>query len=125
MHLDFIKECPCPENVLVNTKLLERAIKYCKQMLKNQFSPDNMHDYVKDEFRPQDRNYAHFHPQRPESLNKMFNEKIWNQLVSYSQQAFPIFYFDQLDHEIRPCQKELKAIKYLTDPQKFDSINLH
>lgn len=32
---DLIQECPCPKNVLVNTKQLERVLRFCKALLKN------------------------------------------------------------------------------------------
>jgi len=52
------KVCPCPENVLVNTKHLERVFKYCKKMMKNQYSADNMNDLVKNELKPHDMKHG-------------------------------------------------------------------
>ena len=55
-NLDWamIQQCPCPANILINTKQLERAMKLCKQILKNQYSESGFNDLVKDEFRPKD-----------------------------------------------------------------------
>ena len=54
MLFELNKDCPCAEEVLVNTKHIERAFKLCKKLLKNMHSPEHMNDCVKDELRPHD-----------------------------------------------------------------------
>lgn len=67
LYYEFIKESPCPDNIFVNTRQLERAIKFCKQLLKNK----EFDDQVKDEFMPKDGTLS----TRP--LIKMLHEKAW------------------------------------------------
>lgn len=82
--------------MLVNVRLLERAIKFCKQLLKNEHSEYHMNDLVKDEIKPKDfsfgKTYNSLHNPRvrsisnssehlSSSLTRMYSEKYWQQLV--------------------------------------------
>ena len=75
--------------MLVNVRLLERAMKFCKQLLKNEHSEKHMHDLVKDELRPKDVGFGkslhHYggsgqrssHSTCHPSLTRMYSEKYW------------------------------------------------
>lgn len=50
MCWDLIKDHPLPENIIVNKRMLDRALMFCKQLIKSH----GINDFVKDEFRPND-----------------------------------------------------------------------
>ena len=58
LYWDFIRQSPGPDNVLVNIRLLERAVKFCKLLLKNEHSESKMNDLVKNELKPKDLGYC-------------------------------------------------------------------
>lgn len=60
----YIQDLPCPPNILIHTKLLERALKFCKQLLRNQYSEDNMNDQVVNELRPRDAHSCQYYSNR-------------------------------------------------------------
>ena len=51
---DLIKDHPLPENIIVNKRMLDRTLMFCKQFLKSQYCDKGMNDFVIDEFRPHD-----------------------------------------------------------------------
>jgi hypothetical protein len=119
----FNQEYPCSENVLVNTKHLERTFKYLKKMLKNQCSEEKMNDFVINEMKPHDLRHT-WGVQRMKgtsleannhSLNKLYNEKIWEELMCYSNADFPITDFSALPPAIRPSAKEVAIQNMHTD----------
>ena len=64
-----------------------------------------MNDLVIDELKPHDTKYRNSGSEGP--INKMYNEKIWNELVTYSKVDFPISDYAALPESIRPSKKEL------------------
>lgn len=46
------------------------------------------------------------------NLNKMYNDKIWDELLAYSQVEFPIDNFKELPEQIRPNKKEVAFNEY-------------
>jgi hypothetical protein len=110
LEWSMIQECPCPANILINTKQLERAMKLCKQIIKNQYSDSGMNDLVKDEFRPKDAIYCQYQ-YNSWGLSKMFNEKGWQQLIGYSKLEFPVHDMTKLPQELMPSKKEVKALQ--------------
>ena len=105
----MIQECPCPANILINTKQLERAMKLCKQFIKNQYSETGFNDLVKNEFRPKDAYSSHYQ-YNSWALSKMYNEKGWQQILGYSKLEFPVLDMNQLPGELMPSKKEFKAL---------------
>lgn len=49
----MITEFPCGSNLLINAKVLERSLKFIKQLIANEIGPLN--DLVKNELMPTDR----------------------------------------------------------------------
>lgn len=101
---EFVTKYPCLENVLVNTKHLERTFKYLKKLLKNQYNPEHMNDFVLNELKPNDLKHSwhtygfkgHSIEGNNQTIHKMYSEKIWEELLSYSSQEFPIKDFKTL-----------------------------
>ena len=62
---------PCGPDVLVNTKILERTLKFIKQLLANEVGPLN--DLAKDGLIPGDLRSAPQHA----SVTKIYSEKTW------------------------------------------------
>ena len=117
-NLDWamIQELPCAANILINTKQLERALKLCKQIMKNQYSDTGMNDLVKDEFRPKDAFSSHYQ-YNSWGLSKMYNEKGWQQILGYSKVEFPVTDMSKLPQELMPSRKEVKALqKVVSNP---------
>lgn len=80
------QENPCPPNVLINTRFIERSLRFCKELIKNQYSESGMNDAVKDEFRPNDKMGYQFDKDfGNNSINRLFSEKAWSQLLLYSK----------------------------------------
>jgi len=66
-----------------------------------------MNDLVVDEIRPHDARHGFRNTGYEGPINKMFNEKIWNELLSYSKVDFPITDYAGLPESIKPLKKEL------------------
>ena len=110
LRWELINQCPCPAHVFVHTQHLDRALKFCGQLLKNQFGKDKMNDMVKDELRPHDqrKSYLPYGFKANSTMgdaaggangpahSRMFSEKAWQQLLGYSKQSFPILDYTTL-----------------------------
>lgn len=46
------------------------------------------------------------------NINKLYSEKIWDELVSYSQAEYPIKDFNSLPYSIRPNKKEVQINEF-------------
>lgn len=123
LYWEFIQQSPGPDTVLVNVRLLERAMKFCKQLLKNEHCEKHMNDLVKDELRPKDAGFGkslhHYggpvhgssHATGQPSLTRMYSEKYWQQLVQYSKLNLPIEDFSQLPLDLVLGKKDLKSLQ--------------
>ena len=121
LYWDFIRQSPGPNNVLVNIRLLERAVKFCKLLLKNEHSESNMNDLVKNELKPKDFGYCKAYDQpyanggqpttASTSITRMYNEKHWQQLLAYSKLDLPVSDFAHLPCDLAPGKRDLKTLQ--------------
>ena len=78
-QLSLFTDFPCGPDVLVNTKILERTLKFIKQLIANEVGPLN--DIAKDGIIPGDLRSAPQHA----SVTKIYSEKTWHQITAYSK----------------------------------------
>jgi hypothetical protein len=88
-----------------------------------------MNDCVINELKPNDLKHSwHTYGFKGQSIegncqniHKMYSEKIWDELVSYSSLELPIQDFEKLPHCIKPSQKEVKIGQYDNNTDYFSS----
>ena len=66
--------------------MVEKALKIVKLSYRNEnLKQGDLNDLVKDQLKPKDLPLKN-----QNSLNKIFSEKIWNELIAYSRLSFPL-----------------------------------